>query len=295
MTRSAEPFVRVPRRLFDAMQRGELSPTSFAVLAVLVDEADRLNGTAAFTLARLADRLSWEWGTEWLRRQLVGLRADGWIAYESKPGQRKPYRIELRRAALLTSTASGEPRRDLHPTSTEPPPDLQLGNLHRTIASESRETAPEAESGDSATSNSRARAPGDGDERRREKQQQQSDSSISNTTSNASAEDDEPPEIAEALRDLAHADGHALNGPGRREVVDAYFEEPAGVLALIRDLTQRRLARAVRSGSGVLVSRIKSGDHRGAGELLRRDAPCPECETGAGEHTADCSLRPGAA
>jgi hypothetical protein len=44
--------------------------------------------------------LGWEQSPDWLRKNLVELREDKWIDYESWPGQQRPYSIRLRGAAV---------------------------------------------------------------------------------------------------------------------------------------------------------------------------------------------------
>jgi hypothetical protein len=97
------------------------------------------------------------------------------------------------------------------------------------------------------------------------------------------------PELERLLAPLERADGVRLNGPGRDVVVAAYAESPAGVEALIRECAKRK---RVDSRGGLLVERVRRGDHHGAGELRAALAPCPECGLGAGRHAAECPEAP---
>jgi hypothetical protein len=96
-------------------------------------------------------------------------------------------------------------------------------------------------------------------------------------------------ELERLLAPLVKRVGGPLTGPGRAAVVRAFADEPAGVAALIGTIAANPHAR---NPLGVLVERVRAGDHREAAVLERRAsarrAPCALCGTGDGRHVVDC-------
>jgi hypothetical protein len=99
-------------------------------------------------------------------------------------------------------------------------------------------------------------------------------------------EDSEQNELARLLAPLERADRARLNGDGLDLVRDAFDENPAAVAAVIAECA---VAHRVNSRRGLLVRRIKRGDHRGDLTVSLAPVVCPECGLGGGRHTVDCA------
>ena len=93
--REREPFVSVPRRLDEALLRGEMTDRTYSVACFLCAAADYSTGLSVGTLAMIADAMQWTGSHDTLTRCLARLKEGGWIAFESTKGQRKPYEIRL--------------------------------------------------------------------------------------------------------------------------------------------------------------------------------------------------------
>jgi hypothetical protein len=92
------PFDPVPAALLRALRNRLVSRDEFCALAYLYARATNRSArtwVVTITLAQLGEAIAWEHSAEWLRQMLVRLRSKGWIAYESRSGQRKPYDIRL--------------------------------------------------------------------------------------------------------------------------------------------------------------------------------------------------------
>ena len=253
-----EAFVMVPRRVFEAFQRGDLGYHEFALVVFLIGAVDRRTGVAKFTVAELARALQWEWSDNWLWRQLGALRTKGWIDFESKPGQRKPYAIRLAAAVVRDEATSERPLSDLGLTS-----DWDRGrNLGLDLAVHRRNPASKAETTSDLTSDPRARAGGD------------------------------------VNRDLNDADGENLTkvlaplGPlaGKQvaEAAAAWQENPEGV--------KRCVARALEGDvpAALFTSLIREGAHRSASGQTKGSTPLERAEAyveNAGHHLPEPALR----
>lgn len=84
------------------MLRGELTFPQFALCAYLVLAKDDRDEVAT-TLSGLAEAIGWPQSLDSLLRAAQALRNAGWLDYESKTGQRKPYVIRL--TGLLVETS----------------------------------------------------------------------------------------------------------------------------------------------------------------------------------------------
>jgi hypothetical protein len=93
-------------------------------------------------------------------------------------------------------------------------------------------------------------------------------------------------ELARLLAPLERADGARLNGQGLDVVRAAYFENPAAVAVLVRECAG---AVRVKSRRGLLIQRIRRGDHRADLLVALTPAVCPECGLGGGYHEDGCS------
>jgi hypothetical protein len=106
----------VPVRLLLAVERGELQWDDLAVLGYLHLKSYE-HGECAMTLAALLEMMGWDRKREdTLGRILKGLRDSGWLDFESRRGQRKPYVFRLTGAAIGTAGP------DLRTTSAPDPP-----------------------------------------------------------------------------------------------------------------------------------------------------------------------------
>src|SRR6266567_4745854 len=88
-------FAMLPRYLAELLQRDELSFDQFALLAYLLAVSNYRTQTYSRTLRGLHDEMCWRKSESQLGKVLQELRDLGFIAYESKRGQRKPYLIRL--------------------------------------------------------------------------------------------------------------------------------------------------------------------------------------------------------
>jgi hypothetical protein len=115
-----ERFGRIPLRVADALEQGDIDLAEFALLCWFESRANHRKNPPELiaTAARIMDAVAWEWSDETLRRKMIHLKDDEWIDYDVKPGSRKPYVIRL-----LKSRVDG----DLEPTSTRPPHELHIG------------------------------------------------------------------------------------------------------------------------------------------------------------------------
>lgn len=100
-----EPFFMIVLRALDALKARELSFRAFGLLAFLCGEADFRTGKVTMSLRAMSDTVGWDGTTDWLRKNLRLLRDGGWIAYESRPGQQKPYVITLTGAKPASTSA----------------------------------------------------------------------------------------------------------------------------------------------------------------------------------------------
>jgi hypothetical protein len=105
MRRGTETFFQVPHRVIQALNRGELTFPQFGLLCFLTGATDYRTREAVFSLRALQDGCRWDRGSDWLRKNLIELRELGWIQYDSRAGQQRPYVIRLRRAAVDGATA----------------------------------------------------------------------------------------------------------------------------------------------------------------------------------------------
>src|SRR5687768_11908791 len=88
-------FGAVPLRLLWALERGDVGLDEFAVGAYLVCKVDHETRELAVTVTSLAESLSWQKTERALKRALANLREGGWVTYDVRPGQRRPYVIRL--------------------------------------------------------------------------------------------------------------------------------------------------------------------------------------------------------
>jgi hypothetical protein len=96
-------YGRLPYAVADALERGELSLSGFAILAFVECRANHKlqPPEAVYSLTGLADALEWPWTIEKLRQDLHALKRDGWIDFESSAGKRSKYVLQLKRASLV--------------------------------------------------------------------------------------------------------------------------------------------------------------------------------------------------
>src|SRR5689334_21553442 len=101
--RAREYYTRLPDRIPDALERGQLRFAGFGILCHLHYKADPERQEVVTTVRGLADSLQWDRGREQFRRELGILKSSGWIDYDVRPGQRGPLVIRLQEAALLVA------------------------------------------------------------------------------------------------------------------------------------------------------------------------------------------------
>jgi hypothetical protein len=138
--REREPFVSVPRRLDEALLRGEMTDRTYSVASFLCAAADYSTGLYVGTLAMIADGMQWTGSHDTLTRSLAKLKDGAWIDFESTKGQRKPYEIRL--TGLLVRD---RPTQDLRMD----PPSLAL--VSYADPSSDSPAIPRAESGSAST------------------------------------------------------------------------------------------------------------------------------------------------
>ena len=119
---AGDTFARVPVRLLDDVQAGRLPFAAVALFAFLHARRNLRTNVLVRTLSVLADETSYPHGHEQLRRELRALREAGWIDFDVRPGQRRPWEITVRHGAELAPARATAANSD--PTSTRPPPDL---------------------------------------------------------------------------------------------------------------------------------------------------------------------------
>jgi hypothetical protein len=86
-------FARIPERVSQARERGDLSYDEHAVLVMLVEDMDYRNGEVVGTLRTLADRWGWKKTHQHLRNVLHALRDRDEIAFEVQERQKTPWVI----------------------------------------------------------------------------------------------------------------------------------------------------------------------------------------------------------
>src|SRR5262245_4817400 len=73
---SDERWSRVPRRLHDALEAGEISAAGFLLRAFLIGKVNHRTGVYRATLADLHSATAWPWKREHLRRECQRLAPD---------------------------------------------------------------------------------------------------------------------------------------------------------------------------------------------------------------------------
>ena len=111
----------VPQRVLEAVKARDLRFRAFALLMFILGAVDFRSGRLTVTLRALADGCGWDLSLDWLRKTLGELRAQGWIDYESRPGQQRPYVITLRAAAVTSDTPSATRTRSTSEATSESP------------------------------------------------------------------------------------------------------------------------------------------------------------------------------
>lgn len=116
---SGEPFVRVPRRVNDALVDGDLSFAAFGVLVFVAGAANWRTRRLRTTLHELALALGWTRSRDYLGDVLRELDAAGWITYDGRRGSKF---VEVTLTGALVGNvqkeagsdeSSGRPRGDL--------------------------------------------------------------------------------------------------------------------------------------------------------------------------------------
>lgn len=90
-----DTWAKLPHEAGVAVERGELTLRQLALLAYLRLKADHRAHEVTCTLSVLAEQCHWSHSTSLLSKELTILRRGGWVHYESRPGQRRPYIIHL--------------------------------------------------------------------------------------------------------------------------------------------------------------------------------------------------------
>jgi hypothetical protein len=91
----AHSFERLPREVAEALRRGDLSFRQHGLLTYIIGSIDWSRGDYARTLAAFAADVDFPESDETLRTDLKALKDGGWIAFESKQGQRSAYHFRL--------------------------------------------------------------------------------------------------------------------------------------------------------------------------------------------------------
>jgi hypothetical protein len=99
-------YAPLPYRVRDALRRGDLTFDQFAILAYLTGAADHRSHEITVTVGSLADGLQWPHSDDKLRRDLKAVKDGGWIDYEVRERQRRPYVIRLTGALRRPSTVA---------------------------------------------------------------------------------------------------------------------------------------------------------------------------------------------
>lgn len=238
--RSPELFARVPFRVHAALRRGDLTLAGFAIVAFLAEE-DFSDGEAVYTLRALIDALQWPWSADTLWRELRRLRSGGWIEFESKPGQRRPYVFRLTAAARVADAS--RPPQDLRADlRTEGPSGAEV-DLRTTADPNGRKAAP----GQGLTS-----APTSALARAREEETKKK-------TDRPSGYIDVPDALAAALRRL----GAELHPAQLADAAAAWDANP--------ELVERLVAESAGGSApaGLFASKLR--DARGCGLLVPRE------------------------
>jgi hypothetical protein len=102
-------WVRVPVAFTQAFRNGDIHVGMFALGCYLADESFRNAHTNAGVITVSLTHLGGQFdvGAEAIRQWLHRLKDDGWITFDVRSGQRKPWQIELVR--LATSNATSKP------------------------------------------------------------------------------------------------------------------------------------------------------------------------------------------
>ena len=98
-------WAKLPRVLADALIRDDLDFDGFAIVAFLVAAREYASGEYVGTLEKIAADLRWEHTPDYLSKKLRELREGDWLAFETRPGQRKPYVIRLGSRLLSEPTS----------------------------------------------------------------------------------------------------------------------------------------------------------------------------------------------
>jgi hypothetical protein len=110
--RFSEPFVPLPRRLYDAFAHGELPFDAVGILGCLAALADRRRDPPEVVMPSIGALLEWlRWPQnqyDTLTRRLRLLRKQGWIDFDRSQGQRSSLVIRL-----LGSEVTSEPSAEL--------------------------------------------------------------------------------------------------------------------------------------------------------------------------------------
>jgi hypothetical protein len=99
-------YATLPYRVHDALRRGDLSFEQFGILAYLTGAADYRSHEVTVTVGSLADGLQWPHSDDKLRRDLKAVKDGGWIDYEVRERQRRPYVIRVTGALRRTSSVA---------------------------------------------------------------------------------------------------------------------------------------------------------------------------------------------
>jgi hypothetical protein len=86
-----EPFDKLPRRLADKVECGDLTLHDLGLLAFIRARVNWRTGEYAATIQELKRASRWPGGREYLRQRLHVLRGAGELSFDSQQGQRRPW------------------------------------------------------------------------------------------------------------------------------------------------------------------------------------------------------------
>lgn len=121
---STDTFEKVPHRIRDALEEGELTPDQFLLLVYIILKVNHVTGKATLSLPAIEKAIGWHKSTEWLRKTLRSLEEKGWLTVEKQFRGSSAYVFRRKRAAI----AAVEPKNGL-PDSAEVPPQFRRSSV----------------------------------------------------------------------------------------------------------------------------------------------------------------------
>jgi hypothetical protein len=250
-----EPFEKIPRRLADAMEDGELSDRQAAFLLFIWLRRNHLTNKLRVTTARLKEQRPEYGSAATLVRDLHALHEAGWLEFAPRPGQRKPHDLRLGWRALGEEppSAAQRPLHDLCTTSAPSAPDSAEVPSAALIDVPLGVPLPEPEDG--AFQPPHWPAFRDTRHETRDKPVQTAASSRLRPPVE-SVEEADPPGLAEALARIEDEQGQRLLGQGRRAARIGWRDAPKRVEELIEEAR----SRGRESPLGLLSQMLFCGD-----------------------------------